>query len=67
MVALPTIEVTQAQADRVLAAYGSVANYRAWLRRGVVDYVVQFEMEAFRASQQQAGIDKQAQIQSEMA
>lgn len=40
---LPTLTVTQAQADRCLAAYGTVENYRAWLRAQVRRYVLTSE------------------------
>lgn len=36
---LPTITVTDAQAVRCLAAWGSVAAYKSWLQGQVVDYV----------------------------
>lgn len=37
---LPSIEVTQTQADRMLAAYGSIANYKQWLTQSIIDYVL---------------------------
>lgn len=40
---LPTLTVTQAQADRCLTAYGTVENYRAWLRSAVRRYVLTSE------------------------
>ena len=40
---LPTIFVTDAQADRLLAAFGSVENYKAWLKATLIDYVVEHE------------------------
>jgi hypothetical protein len=40
---LPTFTITQAQADRILAAFGSVQNYRDWLSSSVRDYVFQHE------------------------
>lgn len=36
---LPTITVTTAQAQRCLAAWGSVESYREWLAGSVRDYV----------------------------
>lgn len=41
---LPTLTVTQEQADRMIAAYGSVANYRAWLKQKIVAFVLDYEM-----------------------
>ncbi|HWT39679.1 MAG TPA: hypothetical protein VN081_00135 [Dongiaceae bacterium] len=43
MPTLPTFTVTQAQADRLLAAYGSVDNYKAWLKEQIIEYVVEVE------------------------
>lgn len=40
---LPTIEVTQAQADRIIAAYGAVTTYQGWLRQAVRQYVGNIE------------------------
>lgn len=46
---LPTLTVTQAQADRIVAAFGSVANYRTWLKEAVRDRVRNVEVEKIRA------------------
>lgn len=55
MPTLPTLDVTQAQADRMMAAYGSVAGYRQWLKQQIIEYVVAAEararVETFRAEQ----------------
>lgn len=45
MPTLPTVTVTQAQADRIVGAFGAdqaeaVANYKVWLTRQVRDYVL---------------------------
>ena len=40
MVMLPSIDIPQAQADRCLAAYGSVPAYKAWLAAAVRQYVL---------------------------
>jgi hypothetical protein len=40
---LPTLTVTTAQANRMLAAFGSAANYREWLRARIVDEVKRVE------------------------
>jgi uncharacterized NAD(P)/FAD-binding protein YdhS len=54
MPALPTFTVTDAQAQRLLAAFGSVDNYKAWLKEQLVRYVVDHEInqdrEEFEAS-----------------
>lgn len=49
---LPTITVTDAQATRILNAFGDAATYRAWLRQSVRDYVLSKEATAIRAEQQ---------------
>ena len=58
---LPTEEVTAAQAERVMAAFGSVGIYLAWLRRQVVEYVISHEQrqqaEEFRTQRQ--GIEQE--------
>ena len=40
MVNLPTIDVSQAQADKALAAYGSIPAYKSWLTKAVRDFVI---------------------------
>ena len=67
MPTMPTIDVTQVQADRALAAFGSVANYKRWLADSVRDYVVNKERAAINLrheTQRQAEI---AQIEGDMA
>ena len=46
MPTLPTLTVTQAQADRMLATYGDVATYKEWLRVQIIDYVLRSEAQA---------------------
>jgi hypothetical protein len=43
MPALPTITVTDDQAARLLAAFGSVPNYLTWLTDSLIDKVMQNE------------------------
>lgn len=45
---LPTLTVTQTQSDRMLAAYGTVANYKTWLAKAIKDYVAAAELQAFQ-------------------
>jgi hypothetical protein len=40
---LPTLTVTDAQAKRLLAAFGGVPQYKAWLRQRLVEVVQQYE------------------------
>ena len=43
---LPTITVTQAQADRLLAVFpGGAAAYRAWLKATLAAHVIERERE----------------------
>lgn len=59
---LPTLTVTQAQADRMLAAYGSAAGYRQWLKTAIINYVTVTEMANLRAQHQQAERDIEASV-----
>lgn len=49
---LPTCEVSAAQGERILAAYGSIENYRNWLKHSVREYVLQYEMDEYRRTHQ---------------
>lgn len=40
---LPTVTVNQEQADRCIAAYGSVAAYKQWLVREISAFVLEKE------------------------
>ena len=53
---LPTFDVTQAQANRLLKAFGSVEAYQVWLREQLVQYVIQSES---RAIDEEASVKKQ--------
>ena len=46
MPTIPTLTVTQQQADRVLAAFGTVPAYKRWLADSIRDYVRVHEREA---------------------
>lgn len=45
MPTLPTLTVTDAQATRMIAAFGSAEAYRTWLKEQIIDYVVAKELE----------------------
>lgn len=47
---LPTLTVTDAQATRLLAAWGSVAAYKEWLRQNIISYVLTVEGETENAA-----------------
>lgn len=60
MPTLPTVDVTQAQADRLLAAHGSAANYRRWLVEANKKFVIDYERAAINTKYEvlrQAEID----------
>lgn len=62
MPALPTLDVTKAQADRMMAAFGSVENYKEWLRQQILHYVIDTEVEQVRLEVTQREIDKKAEV-----
>jgi hypothetical protein len=66
MPALPTFTVTQAQADRLIAAFGSADAYKAWLKNQIVSYVVNKEMESANDALRQQFLDKRAEIDNLM-
>jgi hypothetical protein len=43
MPTLPTLTVTQEQADRMIAAWGSAASYSEWLKQQIIDFVLNKE------------------------
>lgn len=45
---LPTLTVTAAQATRIQNAYGSVEQYRTWLRQAIRNYVKAMERETLQ-------------------
>lgn len=46
---LPTLDLTEPQAARVLAVFGDAATYRAWLRERVVAHVLEHEQRRMQA------------------
>lgn len=66
MPTLPTLTVTDEQANRMLAAYGSVDEYTKWLKNSIIDYVISYEAKAmnanFRAQMEQAMEDARASL-----
>lgn len=43
MPTLPTLTVTDAQANRMLAAWGSTGEYTNWLQDQIIEYVLRYE------------------------
>lgn len=52
MPTLPTLTVTQAQADRLIGVFGSVEAYKAWLLQALKLKVMESEAASARASVQ---------------
>lgn len=67
MPTLPTLTVTQAQADRLLAAFGSVANYKEWLKQNLIQYVIDYESMTDFDSLRQNVANKQTQLQTDLS
>ena len=55
MVTLPTFDVTEVQAQRLLAAFGSVSAYKSWLRQRLIDYVIVTEQSRLAAEAPERG------------
>jgi len=73
MPALPTLTVPQAMADRIIAAFGpnmtqaeAVARYKEWLRRNVVTYVEEAELNQLRMGHQLEENQKRQEIAGSM-
>lgn len=66
MPALPTITVTDAQATRMLAAYGSPANYITWLTNAIIDYVTGSEFNKDVATYVQAADARRIQAKIDL-
>jgi len=69
MPALPTLTVSQAVADRIIAAFGpnmtqaeAVARYKEWLRRNVNAYVEEAELNQLRMGHQLEESQKRQEI-----
>ncbi len=58
---LPTLTVTAPQATRLLAAFGTTAAYRAWLKTALLDEVQRREV---RRLDEEANAAKVAALQS---
>lgn len=66
MPTLPTLTVTDAQAARLLAAFGSTDAYRAWLKKTLIDYVITYEERADYETWRQARVMKNEQMKTEL-
>lgn len=61
---LPTIEVTEAQAERLFAVFGDVQTYRRWLRERLVEHVRAHDLLAVRADVEEYRLQKVADLTS---
>lgn len=59
MPTLPTFTVTDAQAQRMLAAWGSAEEYKKWLREQIALYV---SMQEANSTRQQNKVDLESQL-----
>lgn len=66
MPTLPTLTVTDAQAQRITAAFGSVANYKAWLKSQVIEYVLHYEERQFDQSYMAERDQRRAAAQADL-
>lgn len=64
---LPTLTVTDAQATRLLAAFGTSAAYKEWLKNRLIEYVVEAEAMAERVSIEQNRVSQLNQLKSEIS
>lgn len=67
MPTLPTLAVTQPQADRLLAVFGSVESYKQWLLTSLKQAVMEAELAKARADAQAYVEGKRAALEQEMA
>lgn len=66
MPTLPTLTVTQPQADRLLAVFGSVDAYKAWLLTQLKAKVMEAELAKAKADAQAYVETKRAALEAEM-
>jgi len=70
---LPTLTMSQAQVDRIIAAFGAggtqqeaAARYKEWLRRNVIAYTEEAELMTLRREHQLAEQQKRQEIAGSM-
>lgn len=63
---LPTLTVTGPQATRLLAAFGTAAGYRSWLKQALLDEVQRREARALDEAHNEAKRVALAQLESEL-
>lgn len=67
MPTLPTLTVTDAQATRLLAAFGSVENYKAWLKEALIARVVEHEAREVEQNAAIARENNRVKLQTEIS
>jgi hypothetical protein len=63
---LPTLAVTQPQADRILAVFGDVPTYKAWLKASLIAAVTAAEQQARNVAFAQAQTDAAAAVAADL-
>lgn len=63
---LPTLTVTQPQADRIQAAFGGIVAYRDWLRRAIKDEVTMRERRTLRDKYEADMAASDQQVQTDL-
>lgn len=67
MPTLPTFTVTQAQADRLLAAFGSVDAYKAWLKEQLITYVSSYESQGLYSQASAQAVAKEDDLRNSLS
>ena len=66
MPTLPTLTVTQAQADRMLASFGSQQAYLDWLKNNIIEFVLNKEaverQKAWQVQEEAARVQARAEL-----
>lgn len=63
---LPTLTVTDAQASRITAAFGSVTAYKQWLKEKIIEHVLDFEDREFDSQYMEQRATRRAQAESDL-
>lgn len=66
MPTLPTITVTQAQMDRLLATFGDATTYKVWLKQQLKNAVIQHEISVIQKDAQTAVEAKRAEVSADL-
>lgn len=64
---MPTVEVTDEQANRLLAAFGSIDAYRTWLRAQLTNRLREYELSLIDENTAQQKADKVQEVATFMS